>query len=528
MSNTLILYGAISAALIAFAVYRFTTHRSLKYIRGPPSSSFIFGNSVISSHQQEVGDLEFQYVKEYGTVWRQAGCWGRDSLVVADPKAIQHITYKAGYNYPKSLISRYISRQVAGDGQDHPRHRKIMNPAFTAGQLRTFMPLFRRLSTKFTQKWKDVLRSATTETEQVLNVHAWLARLTLDIIGEAAFDYQCGALDDEESEVMDAYKNMFADSLLYPTKPTILFRSIWKYIPEHLLRLINYIPTREYSRFRRSLTTINWFAKQVIDEKTEACLAGKAENKKDIMSILVKANASEDSRTRLKESEMTAQMATFLLAGHETTSSALTWLLWELAKNMDYQRKMRDEITAVRARMTARGDSDFSIVDLDSMTYVLAAMKETLRYHPIVYSLVREAARDDVIPLSMSITKGQEVAFSIAVYNRLPEVWGADADKWNPDRFLEIDQSKQTTVGVWSNLMSFSAGVRGCIGWRFSILEMQTILVELLENFKFSIPSYKPDIQRIPSGLMAPMVRDKMHLGTQMPLRVVVLHPEDE
>lgn len=68
-------------------------------------------------------------------------------------------------------------------------------------------------------------------------------------------------------------------------------------------------------------------------------------------------------------------MATLTLAGHDTTATTLTWLLWEVAKNQDFQDKMRAEVAEKRAQVVARGDVDFSAEDLDSMEYVLAAIK---------------------------------------------------------------------------------------------------------------------------------------------------------
>ena len=159
----------------------------------------------------------------------------------------------------------------------------------------------------------------------------------------------------------------------------------------------------------------------------------------------------------------------------------MTWTLWELAKHPEYQAQMRAEIKAVRARVTERGDADFSVSDLDSMTYTLAAMKEVLRLHPIVYTLARVASRDDVLPLATPITtsdgeavseipipKGTECVISIWAYNRLPTIWGPDADDFNPNRFIEHEKMGATYVGVTSNLMTFSAGLQACLGWRFS------------------------------------------------------------
>ncbi|TFY57341.1 hypothetical protein EVJ58_g7079 [Rhodofomes roseus] len=508
----------------------------------------------MTSREKDVGDLHFQYMQEYGSAWRMKECFNKDTLWLVDPKAIQYVLQTSGYHYPRTVVGRHIARQITGDGilyveegrisgrlgDDHARVRKIMNPAFSAAQLRSFLPLFRRSARRLTIKWKDSLRTASAPADHVLNVNSWFTRTTLDVIGEAAYDFRCGALEEEDNEVVDAYKNMFRDSVMYPSGATLVFRSLWPYIPERLIRLTGYLPTREARRFRRTLSVVNKISNRLIKEKTQTCLDRKDENLRDIMSILVKANHSENPKTRMKDKEMISQMATFFLAGHETTASMLTWMTWELAKDQDYQAKMRQEIAAVRAKVSERGDDDFTVADLDSMTFVIAGLKEALRLHPIVYMMVRSAERDDAIPLSkpirdekgnviseIPVSKGTSVNLSLCGYNRLPEVWGADAQVWNPYRWMDTNREKHINVGVYGNLLTFSGGVKACIGWRFTVIELQAIIVELLENFEVAIPDDKPDIQRVPGGLMIPMIRGKPELGSQMPLKVTaVVRPE--
>ncbi|KAI0826390.1 cytochrome P450 [Irpex lacteus] len=135
------------------------------------------------------------------------------------------------------------------------------------------------------------------------------------------------------------------------------------------------------------------------------------------------------------------------------------------------------------------------------------------------------AGKDDVIPLSQPITtatgeviseipvgKGQVIRISICTYNRIKSIWGEDADVFNPMRFLNGTINNEVKVGMYSNLMTFAAGMRGCIGWKFSLIEMQAILVALMENFEFS-PTDDEILRRPIGAIMSPMVKGKRDGG---------------
>ncbi|KIP07386.1 hypothetical protein PHLGIDRAFT_19184 [Phlebiopsis gigantea 11061_1 CR5-6] len=541
MSGLLVLCASVVAVALLVRWYRWYTHHSLQYIRGPQSKSFLLGNINAFSWQKNVGDLDFKYYEEYGCSWRMQSTLGTSVLMTADPKALQHVMHKSGYNYAKTTQAQVNIMNITGrsilwapTGDVHSRHRKIMNPAFSAPQLRSFLPLFRRSSAKLCQQWRDELLNHNSDG-LVFPVNKWLARTTLDVIGESAFDFQFGALDNSENEVTREYDNMFSDSVLHLPPIEAVFEGLWTYLPRSLLDHVRHLPTRKYARFERTLRVMNKVSKQLIEQKSEMLLHGD-KTTKDVMSVLVRANASENPKTRLTDEEMVSQMAALTLAGHETTANTISWLLWELAKHPDFQDTLRAEIAQKREEVTARGDADFSMEELESMRCLQAAMKETLRYHNIIYHLFRVAEKDDVIPLSnpirtksgeliteIAIGAGQVVVPNIAVYNRLPEIWGEDAHTRNPMRHLTGNIDTQIRLGMFANVMSFSAGLRGCIGWRFSVIEMQAIVADLIENFKFSIPDEKPEIVRVPAGIMGPMVRGREKEGMLMPLRVTAV-----
>jgi len=517
--------------LLVVGLYlRSFTHRSLKNLQGPPSPSWLLGHEVWVRYQDEVGDLEYKWTREYGTAFRVAGCYGKDTLMLADPRGLQYVLHTSGYHFPKRVDARMVIKLLTGrgltwvSGHAHQRQRKIMNPAFTAPQLRTFLPLFQHSASRLTTKWKEELHAGA----KTMNVTRWLSKVTLDSIGESAFDYRFHALDNQQNELSVAFENLFADSLLYPPTWDILFKALWKYIPNPILRFVEFIPTREYLRFRTFLQLTKTVAKELVDQKTANILTETPS--RDMLSILVRSNLSEDPHNQLDRDEMLSQMSTLMLGGTETIASTLGWILLDLARHPGDQTRVREEIASFRAKIDGTGG--LTAADLDTMPFTTAVIKESLRLSPIIPFLYRQVDRNDVIPLSspimtesgqviseIPISKGQDIIISIGGYNRLTSVWGEDADQWNPSRFLDAAKAKQISIGVYANLLNFSAGIRGCIGWRYAILQIHTLLIELIQNFQFDRPS-GVEIQRVPAGMMVSMVRGKIHEGSQMPLSV--------
>ncbi|VDC03587.1 unnamed protein product [Peniophora sp. CBMAI 1063] len=527
------LYCLAAGAFFVAVAVRYFRGPSLKDIRGPPRSSFWLGNMGDYFYQAEVGEIEFQWLKEYGGAWKIHDPLGGDRLMLADPKGLQYVLQTSGYRFPKNSESRGESHMVFGDGivwadgSQHQKQRKIMNPAFSVPQLKSFLPTFLQYAEKLVQKWKEEeITPGSGAIDPVINVYSWLSRTTLDVIGETGFGFSFGSLDRKQSDLADAYEGLFLDGTLYPPALWLVFRKCWDYIPSGVLWYLRYAPARGARRFRTYLDYIRKFGRELV---SQAQVDNEAASK-DVMSVLLRANGAENGALKLSDGELIDQISNIILAGHDTTSSSLTFWLWELARNPDWQTRVRDEVREVRRKLADRGDVGFNLADLEGMSVMHATLKEAMRLHPIVPSLARRAGQDDVIPLahpivtesgqsisSIPVQKGQEVHINIASYNRNPEVWGADAHQWNPERFMNLDKSALTPVGLYANLLNFSAGVRGCIGWRFAVIEMQAIAATLIESFEFAPPPHTT-IKRLPTIIMAPAAEG--HDGGWLGLKV--------
>ncbi|KAH7878803.1 cytochrome P450 [Lentinula edodes] len=426
-------------------------------------SALTLGHEYEISHQTDAGQLEFEWVERYGPTIRIFGCFHEEVLMIADPMGLQHIFQSQ--NYPKTRDIRLIAERVFGKGllwatgEAHQRHRRALNPAFSNQNLKKFVPLFQETTL---QKWNARLEG---NAAVVLNMAQWMPKITLDVIGRSAFDFNFGLLDGtaDYNELYRTMRDMFLDSKSSSTV-TVLYDAIRRRIPERFG--FKMYTTKEDRRLSAFLSAAQRAARNILLRKQEVEMPNaNSDDDKDILSVLIRATKHNDHRKKLYEDEIISQMATIILAGNETTSSTMSWMLYELSKHADSQTRVHEEITILRAQTGCH--VSLTSAHYDSMPYFNAVIKETLRLHPILPILVREADEHDTIPLSIlvksktgsllpdvPIRKGQRILLHLGAYNRLTQVWGDDADSWNPVRF--IDEKKEVVVGMYGNLATFS------------------------------------------------------------------------
>ncbi|KAG0708534.1 cytochrome P450 [Suillus ampliporus] len=538
--NSVFLTTGFAALVVVYGVYRRYTRISLADVPGPDSASFIMGN-MKELYQGQAAETDFKWQAQYGNIIRFKSTFGEDQLMISDPAALQYIFVKSGYRFPKPRERRALTQMINGkgivwaDGDSHKRQRRVMLPGFGGPESKTFLLLFKGCAESMSNKWIDII-SNSKEQSVVFNIPHWLSRATLDAIGEAAFDVRFGSTDNNESALAHSYRNLMTDAFGSPSDWQILFQGVSKYIPSRILEYFGDTSRNpRIVRLRETGRAATSVAKQMVKDKAEMLLQGKGS--RDVFSLLVKANMDTDAKAKLTEEELYAQMRTILFAGHETTSNTVSFALLELARHPEIQSRLRAEIWETEAAVHARGDVDFTIADFDAMPYTTAVMKEVLRYCCVVYHVYRCASQDDVLPLSQPITtrsgdvihelpvpKGTRIIASVAAYNRNKELWGDDAHVFNPDRWLDgaAKDKKVTSIGVYSNLMTFLGGVRACIGWRFAVLEIQAFLTEIVGKFEFTLTDKSERIRREACLVMAPTVEGEVENGIQLPLRVSV------
>jgi len=328
------------------------------------------------------------------------------------------------------------------DDEEHRRSRKLLMPAFSGPTMRSYRPLVEAIAKVEVDSWRDGQRLDTLDR---------MNAITLDVILQVVF----GVTDEKRLEVLrpkvTKMVNIGAGMLLAWSWPKLYALPPW----------------RGYIQNQREVDEILYAE---IRERREA---KDLEGRDDVLSRLLRVGTDEtgDEFPPLSDEEMRDQLVTLLLAGHETTASALSWTLHELGRHPD-----------LLARATEAADSSAGFGD---DAFLDACLKEAMRLHPVIDFVARTLQSDQVVaghhlPRKVTVTPSIMLSHS-------RDASFADAHEYRPDRFLTQGEVAPNT---W---IPFGGGVRRCIGAAFSLMEGVVVLREILQRFEVTADQPAPN-----------------------------------
>ncbi|KAN0109020.1 cytochrome P450 monooxygenase [Russula decolorans] len=518
---------------------RISAYRSpLRNVPGPGGAHWLKGNfTEVGETDSDSTRLQEQWVRKYGHVLKfQSRLWSQRLLAV-DPVAVSYVLQNSD-SFQKSEFLRFSLGVFIGKGMHNillgPQHKK-QSPAFGPAQVRKFTSLFLEKSLELREIWVDLLsNSSRKDGKKSFDVYMWLNRVTLDIIGLTGFNYAFDSLHSsaEEKTTNDTYRAIH--SLMFRAgSPDILF------VIQLFFPMFRLIPTRRSRFLSRAFKEIQHTGSQLIQDRKAAVRAecdvngsGPVERQDvgghDLLSLLIKANIAADmpESMRMSDSEILSQVATFLLAGHETSSTAVSWTLFALACHPTVQTKLRAELR------TCPTDSP-TMDQLNSLPYLESVVREALRLYAPVSGTQRIAMHDTEIPLqkpftdkqgilrgTVRVSKGDLVIIPIRLLNRSTEVWGEDANEFRPERWDDIPDAVKGLPSVYGHLMTFIAGAHACIGYRFSVTEIKALLFTLVRTFEFELALEPDDVIRKTAIVGRPFIASNPSAGPQLPLLI--------
>jgi len=359
----------------------------------------------------------------YGDVFTLRAPGGETFVIVADPDLIKQVltadaeTLLAGQGNA-TILEPMLGKHslLTLDGAEHLRQRRLLLPAFHGGRLRAFTATMRSITEASLASWP---------LHRELALHAKMQAITLDVILQTVFGL---AHPERQARVRAA----LIELLEIAANPWLLFSGMIGIDPLK-------IPWLRLTQLKRSIDETLY---RIIDERRRDPAGGD-----DVLAMML--DARDEQGRAMSDVEIRDELVTLLLAGHETTATALAWTFDRLLAHPRVLARLRAEIAA--------GHDE----------YVDAVIRETLRVRPIVPLVGRVATR----PFQLGrwlVPAGTRIAPSIYLAGHRRDAY-RDADAFAPERWLGVKPDPYT----W---LPFGGGIRRCIGMAFAQLEMRTVL----------------------------------------------------
>lgn len=395
--------------------------------------------------------------KEYGGIYKmQLG--DQTVIILSDPDLVNEVCDESRFD-KKVHKPLHKLRDIGGDGlftaytheSNWEKAHRILVPAFGPGAIKTMFPQMLDVAQQLVQKWERM------GTQTLFDVPDNMTRLTLDTIALCAFDYRFNSFYSIEMHpFVDAMVNTLHEASLHVRRLPIVnkLKVITKREYEREIELLTYVAA-DIIKDRRALAPQQW--------------------PKDLLTQML---TGKDPVTGegLDDANITNQMITFLIAGHETTSGLLSFAIYLLLKNPEKLRKAQEQVDQVLGNETPRFEQ------LKQLDYIDQVLKESLRLWPTAPLFGLYPYENTIIGNTYEIRKEHSVLVLLPSLHRNSKVWEGDVEAFEPERF-ETDNFNKLPANVYK---PFGNGQRACIGRPFAMQEATLVLSMILQNFELS------------------------------------------
>ena len=370
----------------------------------------------------------------------------RDSYLLKDPELIKDVLVTRQHDFRKSRGLEWAKLflgegLLTSEGDFHTRQRRLAQPAFHRQRIGAYADDMVRRTVAARDRWS---------AGQVLDVDGEMMRLTLGVVCSTLFGTDVASAD----EVREDLATIIA---LFPRFSLPLFGLIQK------------LPLPSNARFNRALARMDALVYKIIAERQR-----DPSDRGDLLSMLLLAR-DEEGGGRMSDRQLRDEVITLLLAGHETTSNALTWTWYLLSQNPEVEARWREELRSVL------GDRAATALDLPALRYTEMVLAESMRLFPPAWAMGRRALRDLTLG-GFAIRKGDILTLSPYVMHRDERFW-PDPLRFDPDRFTAEAKAARPRFAYFP----FGAGARSCIGEPFAWMEGVLLLATIGQRWRLRL-----------------------------------------
>jgi len=381
----------------------------------------------------------------------------RRGYLVTNPADIRHVLQDNARNYHKSPLYDKLrvllgNGLLTSEGDFWLRQRRIAQPAFHRQRIAALAGVMADAARGAAGHWEAIAAAG-----RPVDVDEEMMRLTRTVVLRTLLGADLGPFSDRVDEA-------------------------WKVLNEHIgdsfwsLGLTDWLPSARNRRFRAARAVLRGAVEHVIAERRR-----HPSDSADLLSMLMAAR-DEETGEGMTDEQLRVEVTTFLLAGQETTSLALTWIWYLLSQNAAAQRRLESELDA------ALGGRPPDYADLVHLPYTRMVIDEAMRLYPPAWGFSREALGDDAVG-GFRVPRGWLVFVIPYVLHRLPAFW-ENPDAFDPERFTpERIATRPKFV-----YLPFGAGPRQCIGNQFALIEAHLVLATLAQRYRLQlVPGHRVD-----------------------------------
>ncbi|KAF5277780.1 hypothetical protein FQR65_LT03760 [Abscondita terminalis] len=466
----------ICLALFTFCINFFYQqskfNQRLKHIPGPKPLPII-GNALLFKSSTG-GTSNFELQKQFKSIFKVYLGW-LPRLIIHDQKSAEFVLSSTTiidksyeYNFLKPWLGTGL---LTSAGSKWKQRRKLITPTFHFQILEQYIAIFNNQSGILVDCLKNKLDGKT------FNIFPYTALCTLDVICEAAMGTQVNAQINSNNEYVRSVSDMC----------DIVGQRVFS--PSKMINFV-YKLSNTYHKEKKTLSVLHNYTMSVINERkqnlnlntnNEDELNEGIKRRMAFLDLLLQCNLNGSN---LSTESIREEVDTFMFEGHDTTASGTAFTLYCLSKNREIQDKVVKELNEIFENDV---DRQPTYKDLQNMKYLEMVIKESLRLYPPVPTYSRTLTEDvsfegNILPKGLVLT-------ILALSLHRDETVFPDSERFDPERFTLENSSKRSPYAY----LPFSAGPRNCIGQRFAMLEMKSVISKILRNYELlEVPGHEP------------------------------------
>ncbi len=394
------------------------------------------------------------YAQRYGDTFRIAGKNSPGIVYFSHPQALQEIftadpeLFEIGRG---NRVLRFLLGEhslILQDGERHQRQRRLLTPPFHGDRMRAYGELICDITKQVTQQWR---------IGESFAVRPYLQEITLRVILQAVF----GLSDGSRYQQLRRLISSMLESISSPLTSSVLFFPVLQQ---------DWGSLSPWGRYLRQKQQVDQLIYEEIRERREkGDFSGN-----DILTLMM--SARDEAGQSMTDDELHDELITLLVAGHETTASALTWALYWVHHLPDVHDKLLHELNSLADNSEAS--------EIAKLPYLTAVCQETLRIYPIVISGFFRILKAPFQVMGYQLEPGTPLIPSIYLTHHREDIY-PEPKRFRPERFLERQFSQY-------EYLPFGGGNRRCIGMAFAQFEMKLVLATIVSQFELALADRRP------------------------------------